>query len=162
MKKIIFLIILGISVKCYSQVQNLSGPRIGFTLLMDGETTDYVTGIDGSPSTFISQYGWQYESRFASGENITGLVEWVLLVGAMERGKFLPSISSLVGFRNSEGIEMGFEPNLSLGGIGVVFGFGMTMTSGKLNIPINFVYSPQKENSGSSFNVLLGFNMSKN
>ena len=26
---------------------------------------------------FISQYGWQWESRFADGGEIAGLVEWV-------------------------------------------------------------------------------------
>ena len=93
--------------------------------------------------------------------DISGLVEWVLLVGGMERGRFLPSISSLVGFRNGEGFEMGAGPSLSAGGIGMVFGLGFTATSGKLNLPINFVFSPKKENSGAAFSILLGFNMSK-
>ena len=130
-----------------------------------GKTTDILTGNDDGPSAFTTQYGWQWESRFADGGNITGLTEWVLVVGGMERGKFLPSISSLVGFRTLEGFEMGIGPNISISGLGMVFGFGFTATSGKLNLPINFVFSPAKEgwfdlDSGASFSILLGFNIS--
>ena len=145
-----------------SQVQSMSGPRLGITLLAPGETADILTNQESSPSAFMTQYGWQWESRFADGGEITGLVEWVLLAGGMERGKFLPSVNSLVGFRTIEGFELGIGPSLTLGGIGMVFGIGFTGTSGKLNIPINFVFSPKKEDSGSAFSVLIGFNMNKN
>ena len=43
----------------------------------------------------------------------------------MERGKFLPSISSLIGLRTEEGFEK-MGPNLTLAGIGMVFGVGFT------------------------------------
>ena len=88
-------------------------------------------------------------------------MEWVVVMGGMEHGKFLPSINSIVGFRNSEGIEMGMGPSLSLGGIGMVFAFGKTVKSGELNIPINLVVSPPKDNSGLAISVLIGFNMRK-
>ena len=45
----------------------------------------------------------------------------------MERGKFLPSISSLIGFRTVEGFEAGMGPNLTLAGIGMVFGVGLLL-----------------------------------
>ena len=143
----------------------MAGPRIGVTLISSGETTDFLTGNDNGPSAFTTQYGWQWESRFADGGSITGLAEWIFVVGGMERGKFLPSMSSLVGFRTLEGFEMGIGPNLSASGLGMVFGFGFTATDGKLNLPINFVFSPAKEgwfgfDSGVSFTILLGFNIS--
>lgn len=158
---LIFLITSISSQKSLAQVKNLSGPRIGFTLLAPGGTADYLSGEDGASSQIMTQYGWQWESRFADGEAFTGLVEWVLLVGGMEKGKFLPSVSSLVGFRSLEGFEIAAGPNLSAGGLGMVAGFGFTMTQGNLNIPINFVFSPKKEWSGAGFSVLIGFNMSK-
>ena len=34
-------------------------------------------------------------------------VEWVVLLGGMERGKFLPSISSLIGFRSMKVLRWG-------------------------------------------------------
>ncbi len=164
-KLLIFTIMMGCVILSHSQIKNMAGPRIGFTLISAGKTTDILTGNDNGPSAFTTQYGWQWESRFADGGNITGLTEWVLVVGGMERGKFLPSISSLVGFRTLEGFEMGIGPNISISGLGMVFGFGFTATSGKLNLPINFVFSPAKEgwfdlDSGASFSILLGFNIS--
>ena len=158
---LVFFISLIYTKKSQAQIQSMAGPRIGVTLLGAGETADWLTDQDGAPSSIMTQYGWQWESRFADGGDISGLVEWVLLVGGMERGRFLPSISSLVGFRSGEGFEMGAGPSLSAGGIGMVFGLGFTATSGKLNLPINFVFSPKKENSGAAFSILLGFNISK-
>jgi len=154
-------IVLGFVISSNAQIQSMAGPRIGVTLLGAGETADWLTDQDGAPSSIMTQYGWQWESRFVDGGDISGLVEWVVLIGGMERGRFLPSVSSLVGFRNGEGFEMGVGPSLSLGGIGMVFGLGFNMTSGDLNLPINFVFSPKKEDSGAAFSILVGFNMSK-
>lgn len=156
----IFFISMIYAKKSASQIQSMAGPRIGVTFLGAGGTADYLNKTDG-PSAFTTQYGWQWETRFASGSNITGLVEWVVVIGGMERGKFLPSVNSIVGFRNSEGIEMGMGPSVSLGGIGMVFAFGKTVKSGELNIPINLVVSPPKLNSGLAISVLIGFNLRK-
>jgi len=157
----IFLITGITSQKSLAQVKNLSGPRIGFTLLAPGKTADWLTGEEGASSQITTQYGWQWESRFADGGDITGLVEWVALIGGMEKGTFLPSVSSLVGIRTLEGFEIAAGPSLSAGGIGMIAGIGFTMTQGNLNIPINFVFSPKKQLSGAAFSVLIGFNMSK-
>ena len=166
MKKLLltYIISIGATLFTSAQIQSMAGPRIGVTLIGVGETADILTGDDNGPSAITTQYGWQWESRFADGGDITGLAEWVVLLGGMERGKFLPSISSLIGFRSSEGFELGLGPNLTLGGLGMVFGVGFTATSGKLNMPINIVFSPSKENSwieaGPSFSILVGFNIS--
>jgi hypothetical protein len=79
----------------------------------------------------------------------------------MEKGKFLPSESSLVGARTESGLEFAIGPNLSLGGIAMVLGMGMNFKSGELNMPINIVIVPPKEGSGFAVSVMLGFNMSK-
>ena len=71
---------------------------------------DILTEDDG-PNINYSVW-MQWESRFIDGGNITGL-SWVVLLGGMERGKFLPSISSLIGLRTIEGFEMN-GPNLTL------------------------------------------------
>ena len=157
-----FIVTLGLTINSNAQIQSMAGPRIGVTLIGVGETADILTGNDDGPSTLTTQYGWQWESRFADGGNITGLAEWVVLLGGMERGKFLPSISSLIGFRTVDGFEAGMGPNLTLGGLGMVFGIGFTASSGKLNMPFNIVFSPSKDNgieSGSTFSILVGFNI---
>ena len=63
----------------------------------------------------------------------------------MEKGKFLPSFSSLVGVRTYSGFEFALGPNLSLSGIGMVFGMGYNLKSGNLNIPINIAFVPGRK-----------------
>ena len=140
-------------------------------------------------SAVTSLYGWQWESRFADGGEVTGIVEWIALVGGMEKGLFLPSLSSMVGARTSNGMEFAMGPNLSLGGIAMVFGFGYNFKSGNLNMPVNIGFVPGRKatqeagwmsiydedgnwigevqgeafdyHTGNRFSITVGFNMSK-
>jgi hypothetical protein len=138
-----------------AQIVKLSGPRIGGTVVTAGSASDFIQngirpGDDGwnnSTAAFISQYGWQLESRFADGEDMVGLIEWVFLVGGMERGLFLPSISSLCGMRSSSGFEAALGPNLSLTGIGMVVALGITIKTPNLNVPVNISFVPGKSNT---------------
>ena len=41
-----------------------------------------------------------------------------------------------------KGIEFAVGPNLSLGGIAMVFGAGYNFKFGKLNVPVNIAYVP--------------------
>jgi hypothetical protein len=75
---------------------------------------------------------------------MVGLVEWVLLAGGMERGKFLPSVSSLFGMRTNRGFEAALGPNLSLSGVGMVVALGITIKTPNLNIPVNLSFVPGK------------------
>ena len=138
-------------------------------------------GYGSTGPAFTTLYGWQWESRFADGGgNITGIVEWIVLVGGMERGKFLPSASSIIGARTDKGLEFGIGPNLSLAGIGMVFGVGYNFKSGRLNLPVNISVLPGRKmtgeiqnqggnwqteeyeyNTGTRIAITLGFNMSK-
>jgi len=100
------------------------------------------TGATGKYGAVMSQYGWQWESRFSDGGKVTGIVEWIALVGGMEKGMFFPSVSSMVGLRTEKGVEFAVGPNLSLGGIAMVIGAGYNFKFGKLNVPVNIVYVP--------------------
>lgn len=161
--KNIFLIILTFFLVFSSdaQVAKLEGPRIGFTMVeagllanilkkdvgpFDDENTESWEGTSlGKYGAIMSQYGWQWESRFADGSNITGIVEWIALVGGMEKGLFLPSVSSMVGIRTNSGIEFAAGPNLSLGGISMVIGAGYNFKFGGLNLPVNIAYVPSMD-----------------
>ena len=123
------------------------------------------------------------KSRFADGGNVTGIVEWIVLVGGMEKGMFLPSASSIIGARMDNGLEFGVGPNLSLSGIGMVFGLGYNFRSGNLNLPVSISFIPGRKmdgeihhhdgnweneweeeyeyNTGTRIAITLGFNMSK-
>ena len=158
MKRIITTILLSITLlSAEAQIEKLAGPRVGVTMITPGslasiirgdvpffsdEVSEEWTGSTGKYGAAISQYGWQWESRFADGGDITGIVEWIALVGGMEKGMFLPSASSMVGLRTAKGIEFAVGPNLSFGGIAMVFGAGYNFKFGKLNVPINIAYVP--------------------
>ena len=158
MKRIITTILLSITLlSAEAQIEKLAGPRVGVTMITSGSLASIIrgdvpffsddvkkewTGSTGKYGAAISQYGWQWESRFADGGDITGIVEWIALVGGMEKGMFLPSASSMVGLRTAKGIEFAVGPNLSLGGIAMVFGAGYNFKFGKLNVPVNIAYVP--------------------
>jgi hypothetical protein len=159
MKKIIYTlsIVLGLGLSANAQIESLAGPRIGAVYISASPASSFLNGthtledlVDEFPEdyndiakgTLTSLYGWQWESRFADGGDVTGVVEWIVLVAGMEKGKFLPSVSSMVGARTYSGLEFAVGPNLSMSGISMVFGMGYNFKSGDLNIPVNFAFVP--------------------
>ena len=159
MKNILLILAIALSVlSADAQIEKLAGPRIGITMVTPGllanilkkdvslfsdENRESWDGTSlGKSGAVMSQYGWQWESRFADAGNVTGIVEWIALVGGMEKGMFLPSVSSMVGVRTASGIEVAVGPNLSLGGIAMVIGAGYNFKFGNLNLPVNIAYVP--------------------
>ena len=194
MKKTITIILLSLSIlSVEAQIEKLTGPKVGITMVQSGALasilrkdvgmfTDEVrqewTGSTGKYGAVMSQYGWQWETRFSDGGNVTGIVEWIALVGGMEKGMFLPSVSSMVGLRNSKGIEFAVGPNLSLGGIAMLIGTGYNFKFGELNVPVSITYVPSQNRTyypsltnsiqhsvihptGARISVMVGFNLSK-
>ena len=53
---------------------------------------------------------------------------------------FLPSVSSMIGLRNSKGIEFTLGPELSLGGIAMLIGAWYNFKFGELNVPVSITY----------------------
>ncbi|PKV75122.1 hypothetical protein [Pontibacter ramchanderi] len=138
----------------------LGGPRLGFTVLSQKYTDHIRDDYDTNVNAFITQFGWQFETRVFTLENGTsGLFEFVPLVGGLEQGKFLPSLSALVGIRSAKGMEFGLGPNVSLGGAGVVLAVGTNFQSQGVNFPVNFAVAPSKD--GARFSLLFGFNSRK-
>ena len=175
--------------KANSQIVRLEGPRFGGTFITEGSAADVVNeGLDlnddakkyGTTGTaFTTQYGWQWETRFADGGGeAVGIVEFLVLVAGIEKGRFLPSFTSLIGARTYKGFEFGIGPNLSLSGVSMAVAVGYSFTSGKLNIPVNLAFVPgiKKQgdyydleadenvnydyNTGSRISLIIGFNLS--
>jgi hypothetical protein len=139
------------------QTVNLSGPRIGMTMLSPGVIETLKTDHDVEVGSLISQFGWQKEKRFLSSPTgFTGVTEFVFLVGGMEQGVFLPSLNWLVGARTAQGIEFAAGPNVTPAGVGLVIAGGLTFQTGNLNIPVNVAVVPSKQGARMSF--LIGFN----
>ncbi|WP_162427166.1 hypothetical protein [Pontibacter pudoricolor] len=139
----------------------LSGPRLGFTVLSSKLVDNLEEEHQETVSPFITQFGWQFETRIFTLDNGTsGLFEFVPLVGGLEQGKFLPSLSALIGIRGPKGLEFGVGPNLSVAGAGLVFAAGTNFQSQGINFPVNMAFAPSKD--GARFSVLFGFNSRRN
>ena len=167
--------------------RRLGGPRTGITVLSpesarkindafgaetctggdyDPTTGNYVefrcSREDILPTTFpvVTQFGWQYERRiFQAQSGLTGMTEWVFLVGGAERGLLLPSATFLAGVRAPGGLEVGVGPNLSLSGAAYAFTVGMNNEIGEVNIPINVAAVLGQD--GPRLSLLVGFNVSE-
>ena len=164
MKKIYLLISsLLITVNIFSQIQysqsninnqnfikNLSGPRIGFTIISNGDLKEDLVSEFGLTSNIISQFGYQFEKQIMGDENVAGLVEGIVFLGGLEYGLFLPSLSGMFGARFSSGYEFAVGPNISVGGAGLVIGVGKTIQAGNINIPINFAWVPSTSRQSSN------------
>jgi hypothetical protein len=135
---------------------HLDGPRVGFSMLSQG-VVDRARDRGVSINPYLTQFGWQFESRlFRLPNGVSGLVEFVPLIGGLEQGKFLPSISGLVGIRGPKGFEFGLGPNLTPFGTSVVLAVGTSIQSQGINFPINLAVVPGAD--GTRVSLLVGFN----
>ena len=140
-------------------VANLSGPRFGVTTLSDGVVQSLADRyINVSP--VISQFGWQFEKQFyAKDSGVAMLNEWVFLLGGLDQGMALPSLSWLVGVRTANGTEFGVGPNLTPVGMSLALAAGTTLRAGFLNVPVNIAVVPSK--AGMRVSFLTGFSVRK-
>ena len=135
-----------------------SGPRFGVTWLSGSivDTLNSRYNIDVAP--VVTQFGWQFERQFASLENgPVALNEWILLVGGLDQGAFLPSLTWLVGLRTPGNFEIGVGPNATPAGVALALSTGYTFKAGALAVPINMAIVPSKY--GVRASVLTGFNL---
>ncbi|HTL81223.1 MAG TPA: hypothetical protein VL651_05940 [Bacteroidia bacterium] len=122
--------------------KHYGGPRLGFTCFQDGIISHQLG------TNIVSQFGWQFETRFFTLPNGgSGLFEFVPLVGGMEKGKFLPSATALIGYRGGNGFELGVGPNLSMSGFGMVIAAGASFKSGHVCFPVNIAFQPSIDKS---------------
>lgn len=136
---------------------SLSGPRFGFTSLSDGVVEKlHERSIDVRPS--ITQFGWQFEKQFYSrNSGVAAVNEWVVLLGGLEQGEALPSLSWLVGLRTQEGTEFGVGPNITPAGVALAVAAGVTLRVGVMNVPMNVAVVPSK--AGTRVSFLTGFSL---
>ncbi len=105
----------------FAKTVNLSGPRFGMTALSPGVVERAGRSDRSTVGSNISQFGWQFEKEFyAKGSGLAAVNEWVVLVGGLEQGHVLPSLSWLVGLRTREGVEFGVGPNVTPVGVALV------------------------------------------
>ncbi len=139
----------------YARSVSLAGPRFGITLLND-HIVEKLQERGQTVAPTISQFGWQFErAMYSKHDGPTVLNEWVALVGGLDQGVAIPSLSWLVGMRTKEGAEFGIGPNISPGGVGLALAAGVTFRAGVVNVPMNFAVVPSRY--GARVSVLTGF-----
>jgi hypothetical protein len=94
---------------------NLSGPRIG-AFITTGDAGKFLRAPEQKGGfgmyKVTSQIGWQQEVQYLSSGNFSALVEFLMMAGGMESGRFIPSFSSLLGFRmEKHGLEFAIGPS---------------------------------------------------
>ena len=124
---------------------NLGGPRLGLTYVL-GNGESYQNLKINEMGRLISQFGWHFEYQVAPS-SVAGpsfVVQFVPLIGGVEYGKFVPSITLAFGIRFLSGIEFGMGPNLVATEEGVnsslVLVGGKSFDYGGVSLPINLAY----------------------
>ncbi len=136
---------------------SLSGPRFGVTARSQG-VVDRLHERSIDVRSTITQFGWQFEKEFYSKSGgMAAMNEFVLLLGGLEQGAALPSLSWMVGLRSPNGAEFGIGPNLTPAGVALALAAGVTFRSGALNVPMTFAVVPSK--AGTRISMLTGFNL---
>ncbi len=138
-----------------ARTASLAGPRFGLTMLND-RIIERLSERHIDVNSTISQFGWQFEREFYSKQDgPTVLNEWVALLGGLDQGVAIPSLSWMVGLRTKEGAEFGIGPNITPGGVALALAAGVTFRAGVVNVPMNFAVVPSKY--GTRVSVLTGF-----
>ena len=141
----------------FTKTVNLSGPRFGLTALSPG-VVDELHKREIDVTSNISQFGWQFERQFYTRDSgVAAVNEWVFLLGGLDQGVVLPSLSWMVGLRTRDGAEFGIGPNITPAGVALALAAGVTFRAGNLNVPMNVAVVPSKV--GTRLSVLTGFNM---
>ena len=114
----------------FTKTVNLSGPRFGLTALSPGVVDElHKKQIDVTSN--ISQFGWQFEKQFYSTQTgPTAVTECVVLLGGLDQGVTIPSLSWLVGVRTRDGAEFGVGPNITPAGVALALAAGITFRAG--------------------------------
>jgi hypothetical protein len=142
----------------------LGGPRFGVSYSNGPGFDDLVKEVhqtkpDATVNSMMTQFGWQMEYRmFRTDQGVTALTEVIPLVGGLDQGLALPSLTWLVGLRSADGFELGVGPDLGIGGVSMMIGAGYTVDMGGLNIPINLAVGEGAKNTTSTC-LSVGFNL---
>jgi hypothetical protein len=136
---------------------SLAGPRFGITTLSPG-VVNSLASEEVFVKPVISQFGWQVERQFfATGSGLAVLNEWVGLLGGLDQGYAVPSVSWMVGVRSSEGLEFGLGPNVTPNGVALALAAGVTVRAGVVNVPLNVAIVPSQ--AGMRVSMLAGFTL---
>lgn len=135
-----------------------SGPRFGVTWLSPATVDTIYARYEIDVLPVITQFGWQVEKQWtAFDQGPVALNEFILLVGGLDQGVVIPSITWLVGIRTPGNFEIGVGPNATPAGVALAISTGYTFRAGLLNVPVNMALVPSRY--GLRASMLTGFNI---
>lgn len=135
-----------------------SGPRFGVTWLSPATVDTIYARYDIDVLPVITQFGWQFEKQWTSfDQGPVALNEFVLLLGGLDQGVVIPSLTWLVGIRTPGSFELGVGPNATAAGVALAISTGYTFRAGMLNVPLNMALVPSRY--GMRASILTGFNI---
>lgn len=145
----------------YVEPLQLDGPRIGISFADGynlGALREFLGDSTFNPQPYMTLFGWQFEWRyFQTADGGAGLIEFIPMIAGLDQGLFLPAANIMVGYRNRNGLEFGFGPQLNLAGSGVVAALGYNFTNGHVNFPVNLAFVKGKD----TFRIGLTFGFNK-
>lgn len=144
--------------------RNLSGPRLGLTVIPRGQPVGKALEQMGLGTT-VSQFGWHFEHLVipnAGGPAFA--IQFIPLVGGVEYGKFIISSTLALGVRLPNGIEFGMGPNIlseqKLGtSSALMLAVGKSFNYGGVRIPIDLVYVTNP--NGGRIGIMFGYAISR-
>ena len=146
--------------------RNLSGPRLGLTLVPGDDEIGRFLDHEGMKRT-VSQFGWHSEFCVTPrGGGPSFLVEFIPLIGGVEYAKLIPNISLMFGIRTVGGFEFGMGPNMiafvSQGEAqtALVMAIGKSFSFDGMNIPVNLAYVTNPH--GVRIGLILGYAIERN
>ncbi len=138
---------------------NISGPRFGMTSPV-GSGDFALTLQEHGISKAYSEFGWHFEYQVApDGNTPSFVIEVVPLIGGLEYGLAIPSVTIPLGIRLQNGIEFGIGPNVVFGypviSSSIVLALGKTFNYHGVGIPLNVAVASGK--GGYAVSCLLGY-----
>jgi|WetSurMetagenome_2_1015567.scaffolds.fasta_scaffold67028_1 hypothetical protein len=136
--------------------KSLAGPRLGFTVVPGNSELAQRMEKEGL-GPIISQFGWHFEhSVIASGNGPAFVIEFIPLLGGVEYGKPIGSLSLMFGIRMPSGYEFGVGPNIIVATnakSGLIIAAGKTFDVQGVSIPLNLAYATSPTGSRIAFIV---------
>jgi len=143
---------------CLSKV-NITGPRMGMTgVVGHGKFYDEIKSHEMNAA--YSQFGWHFEFKVApDGYTPSFVFEIIPLIGGIEYGLAIPSLTLPIGVRLQNGFELGMGPNLVMGypnfSTSIVIAAGKTFSYHGVGLPINIAVATGK--GGTAASLLFGY-----
>jgi hypothetical protein len=174
MKKLITLLLLAllisptfaqdeIDMKVEFSRRNMDGPRLGVTYVPPNSLTGKSLA-EHDVGALISQFGWHFEYQVVpKGYGPSFLIELIPLVGGVEYGTLIPSITLAMGIRMPSGIEFGIGPNVVMAeqdktfkaSTALVIAAGKSFDYSGVSIPINLVVATSR--AGQRYSIMVGY-----